>query len=155
MGTFQDALAALAALEIPGVARHYALDDVPDRLLRPQLPALIILPGDLPERRTLGERGGGLGAIAFAGAARTVELRVTHLLLVGAVESGFGAQSHLAQVVALIDAYLEVISADLRLGDRLLEPMQISIEPGEFERGGGRFHGAAFRHRWLITPEEA
>lgn len=150
MGQFREALTALADLTIAGIAHNFDVDSAPEVLFRPQLPALIVIPGDLPERRLLGDRADGFSAIAFAGAARTVEFRVTHLLLVSPTEDGFGSRSHLPAVVDLIDAYLDAISADLRLSDHLLEPMRISIEPGEFGRGGVRFYGAAFRHRWLI-----
>lgn len=148
--SFQSALANLAALSVSGVAHNYGITQVPDSLGRAQLPALLVLPLDAQDMSLFQERGAGFQALAFAEGERTVTYTMTHLLLVAPAENGAGARSHLPALVALMDAYFAALAADVRLGDSLLEPAQVRVEPGIFPYGGISYAGCAFRHTWLI-----
>lgn len=149
--SFQTALANLAALDVEGVAYHYSIGAVPESLGRAQLPALLVLPLDSQEESLFPERGAGFQAVAFAEGERTVTYTTTHLLLVAPAENGAGARSHLPTLVSLMDAYFAALAADVRLGDSLLEPAQVRVEPGLFTYGGITYAGCAFRHTWLIA----
>lgn len=149
MPALADALAALAALSVPGVRTAYPLDATPDTVPRGALPALLILPfarrdGLFPES------GEGFRALAFSGERATVTVTLTHLLLVAPALSGAGLRQHLPALVDLTDAYLSALSADRLLGGSLLEPPHVRIEPGALEHGGVDYIACAFRHRWRL-----
>ncbi|MFN8372566.1 MAG: hypothetical protein U0694_06780 [Anaerolineae bacterium] len=82
MSTFRTALNNLAALTVASVQHNYDIDEAPDALTRAQLPALLVLPVNIPDVRMFKERGDGFQAVAFANGARTITCAVTHLLLV-------------------------------------------------------------------------
>lgn len=150
MTPFRDALTYLAALAVPGVARNYDVDSVPDALNRAQLPALLVLPGETQDNRLFMQRGEGFRSPAFSGGAATATYAVTHLLLIAPVSSGSGVRSHLPILADLMDAYLAALKADVTFGGTLLEPARVQVEPGMFKRGGVAYHGCAFRHTWLL-----
>lgn len=150
MATFRSALTALAGLTVSGVLHNYDVNAVPDQISRAQLPALLVLPGDVSERRPFRERGEGFHALAFSGSARTITYAVTHLLLVAPVTDGAGARSHYPRLIDLIDAYFAALGANVTLGGTLLEPPKVTVEPGIFTHGDTAFHGCALRHLWLI-----
>lgn len=150
MTPFRSALNQLAALVVSGVAHNYGVDTLPETLHRAQLPALLVLPGDVTGTALFPARGGGFEAIAFSAGAREVTYTVTHLLLVAPVQAGRGARSHLPRVAELIDAYFTTLGSDLTLGGTLLEPTRVEVEPGTFTRGGVTYHGCAFRHWWRV-----
>ena len=87
-------------------------------------------------------------ALAFSAGPRSVVCLVTHLLLVTPVGGGGGGR--LPKLVDCMDSYFATLAADVTLGGALLEPAQVSVEPGIFEQGGGAWQGCAFRHRWLL-----
>jgi len=154
--SFQTALTNLAALDVAGVAHNYSIAQIPESLGRAQLPALLVLPlmpEEAQEGALFSETGSGFEAIAFADGARTVTYSLTHLLLIAPIGSGAGIRSHLPALVEGIDAYFEALAADVRLGDSLLEPAQIRVEPGILPVGGVSYAGCAFRHTWLIAVE--
>ena len=150
MATFRAALTALAALDVPGVAHNYDLSTVPDQLTRSQLPALLVLPGEVNERRLFQEHGTGFQTLAFSGGARSISYAVTHLLLVAPTADGVGLRSHLPCLIDLIDAYFAALAEDVTLGGVLLEPAKVTVEPGVFTHGDAVFHGCALRHLWII-----
>ncbi|MBZ0292692.1 MAG: hypothetical protein K8L99_09050 [Anaerolineae bacterium] len=150
MALFRTALTNLSALTVPGVAHNYDVDGVPDDLKRAQLPALLVLPGELQDDSLFRDRGSGFQAIAFAEGARTITYTVTHLLLVAPVSTRAGARSHLPGLIDLIDEYFAVLGDDLTLSGALLEPMRVTVEPGTFTHGETLYHGCAFRHTWLM-----
>lgn len=155
MPTFRAALSHLASMSVNGVRNNYDLDALPNALQRPQLPALLVLPIELDRERFFQQRDDGLGTAAFSGAALTIGYRVTHLLLVAPSATGLGIRSHLPQLIELIDSYTAVFAADATLGDALLAPARMSIEPGAFSYGDREFYGCAFRHSWLLETQEA
>jgi hypothetical protein len=144
MATFRSALTALAGLSVPGVLHNYDVSAVPDQISRAQLPALLVLPGDVSER------GEGFQALAFSGSARTITYAVTHLLLVAPTTDGAGLRSHYPRLIDLIDAYFAALGASVTLGGALLEPPKVTVEPGTFTHGDATFHGCALRHLWLV-----
>jgi hypothetical protein len=152
MGPFETALAALAALDVTGVAASFDVATVPDEVNRGQLPALLALPVRAPDEgpRLFGEQSGGFEAVAFADGVRTVTYTVTHLLLVAPEAAGSGLRSHLPGLVALIDAYFAALAADVTLGGALLRPARVRVEPGLFDHGEARYIGCAFRHTWVV-----
>ena len=150
MPTFREALSALAGLNVPGVAHNYDISDVPDDLTRAQLPALLVLPGEVSERRLFRERGEGFHALAFSGSARTISYTITHLLLVTPTTDGVGMRSHYPRLIDLIDAYFAALVADVTLGGTLLEPARVTVEPGTFTHGDSSFYGCALRHGWML-----
>lgn len=155
MATFQAALAALAGLSVPGILHNYAIEAVPDHVSRAQLPALLVLPGEvLPgeigERRLFRERGQGFQTLAFSGGARTMTFAVTHLLLVTPTTDGVGLRSHYPRLVALLDAYFAALGADVLLGGALLEPPRVTVETGIFTHGDAAYYGCALRHLWTV-----
>jgi hypothetical protein len=147
---FHTALTALAGLSVSGIQHNYDVAAVPDTLSRAQLPALLVLPGEVDDRRMFRERGQGFYALAFSGSARTVTYAVTHLLLVAAKTDGLGLRSHFPRLVDLIDAYFVALGADVTLGGTLLEPPKVTVEPGNFTHGDAAYHGCALRHLWTI-----
>lgn len=151
--TYRNALDRLGALVVPGVT-PYPMSALPPVLDRAHLPALLVMPGEADADRLFAERGAGFVALAFQGGPRTLSVTVTHLLLTAPVRLGTGARDHLPALIDAIDAYLLALGADVTLGGALVEPAHVGVEPGEFGYGGGRYHGCAFRHRWLleVTP---
>ena len=150
MATFRLALAQLAAMNVNGVRNNYDLDELPTSLHSAQLPALLVLPIELETDRVFRERADSLQTPAFSGGAQTVYYTLTHLLLTAPTESGLGIRSHLSQLVDLIDAYTAAIAKDVTLGETLLAPARVGVEPGKFPYGERGFHGCAFRHTWLL-----
>jgi hypothetical protein len=148
---FRDALTALSNLSVTGVGTNYDIDAVPDAINRGQLPVLLVLPVETnDERRLFHERGAGFETLAFSSGVKTVNYTVTHLLLVAAATSGSGLQSHLPDLIDLIDNYFTALAATVTLGGELLEPAQVRVEPGIFAYGGVDYVGCAFRHKWAI-----
>ena len=150
---FRNALSALADLTVPGVSVSYDVDTAPDTLSRGQLPALLLLPLEIPATDSGGlfvERGEGFEAVAFSDGVRTVSYAVTHLLLVAPTASGRGLRDHLPPLIDLIDAYFGALATTVTLDGRLLEPARVRVEPGVFSYGGVEYYGCAFRHRWVV-----
>ena len=115
-----------------------------------QMPALLVMPLELETDRLFRERKDSLQTAAFSGGTKTVYYNVTHLLLVAPSEAGLGLRSHLPRLVNLIDGYTAALSADVTLGDQLLAPARVGVEPGVFPYGERDFYGCAFRHTWLL-----
>lgn len=154
MALFSEALSRLAGLAVSGVANNYDVGHVPEELSRAQLPALLVLPVDTVmsgEARLFAERGEGFTAVAFSEGPRTVRYTTTHLLLAVPVGAGSGLRTALPVLVDLVDAYVAALADDVTLGDALLRPAQVGVEPGVFQYGSGEFYGCAFRHTWLMT----
>ncbi len=148
MGAFRLALEQLAQLNVAGVSQHYGMDAVPARVLRAQLPCLLVLPGEVESNRLFKQRGEGFQAVAFSGGGRTLTVAVTHLLL--AAPATYRPRDVLPQLIDLVDAYAAALAADVLLGDTLREPPRFQVEVGRFHHGGDAFHGCAFRHLWLL-----
>lgn len=154
--SFEDAINALTALNIDGVAQSFALDTVPDVLRRAQLPALVPLPLDINHARGIEEQGSAFITLGFSDAPATAEYTLTHLLLISPYETPHGLRVQLPRLATLIDAYSAAIAGNPRLNDTLHLPAKIRIDPGIVTYGGTQYVGCAFRHRWLIsvTPEQ-
>lgn len=150
MATFRTALAQLSALSVSGVRNNYDLDELPLSLHSAQMPALLVMPLELEADRRFRERKDSLQTAAFSGGTQSVYYTVTHLLLVAPSEAGLGLRSHLPRLVDLIDGYTAALSADVTLGDQLLAPARVGVEPGVFPYGERDFYGCAFRHTWLL-----
>ncbi len=150
MATFRAALSQLAAMQVSGVRNNYDLDALPDHLQPAQLPALLVLPIELHEKRFFREWRDSLGASAFRGGIKQTSYSVTHLLPLAPRESGLGVRSHLPQLVSLIDSYMGALALDSTLDGALRLPAEVSIEPGIFTYGEREFYGCAFRHRWTL-----
>jgi hypothetical protein len=148
---FRDALTALSNLSVTGVGTNYDIDAVPDAINRGQLPVLLVLPVETNDGHYLfQERGEGFETLAFSSGVKTVNYAVTHLLLVAPATSGSGLQSHLPDLIDLIDDYFAALAVTVTLGGELLEPAQVRVEPGIFAYGGVDYVGCAFRHKWSI-----
>jgi hypothetical protein len=143
------ALTNLAALTVPGINHNLAVGSLPEQVARTQLPILLVLPGGLPEGKPQ-PPGEGFSALAFSNGSRTATVQVTHLLLTAPVAAGRGAASHLPTLINRVDAYLTALANDVTLGDALLEPARVRVEPGQFTYGGVIYHACAFQHEWLI-----
>ena len=150
MATFRVALSRLSALNVSGIRNNFDVDKLPNSLHRAQLPALLALPIELERERLFRERNDNLQTAVFSGGAKTITYALTHLLLVAPVESGLGIRSHLPQLVDLMDRYTAAMAADVTLGDALLLPARVGVEPGIFAYGEREFYGCAFRHTWLL-----
>ncbi len=150
MATFRTALSNLSLLRVSGVRKNFDIDELPNQLVAAQLPALLVLPLELEKERLFKERQDGLQTVTFSGSAKTAYYSLTHLLLVAPTEQGLGMRSHLPQLVGTIDAYLATIAADLTLGEALLVPARIGVEPGVFPFASHTYYGCAFRHTWLM-----
>ena len=111
---------------------NYDLDELPNSLHSAQMPALLVMPVELDADRLFRERKDSLGTAAFSGGSKSVTYTVTHLLLTAPAEAGLGLRSHLPRLVDLIDSYTAALSADLTLGDQLLAPARVGVEPGLF-----------------------
>ena len=154
MATFRAALTKLAALDATGIRNNYDLDTLPESLHSAQLPALLILPIRLREKRLFREPFDSLGESAFSGGVNTVVYTLTHMLLAAPRQSGLGMRSHLPQLVTLIDNYINALAGDVTLGGALRLPAEIAAEPGVYEYGEREFYGCAFRHRWTLEAGE-
>lgn len=150
MATFRAALSQLAAMQVAGVRNNYDLDALPDHLHASQLPALLVLPIELHDKRFFHEWRDSLGASAFSGGVKQASYAVTHLLPLAPRESGLGIRSHLPRLVSLIDSYMGVLALDSTLDGKLRLPAEVSVEPGIFAYGEREFYGCAFRHRWTL-----
>ena len=150
MATFRTALTHLASLNVGGVSNNFDLDELPHSLHSAQLPALLVLPIELDADRLFRESKDSLHTAAFSGGAKSIHYNLTHLLLAAPADAGLGLRSHLPRLVDLIDAYTAALAADVTLGDQLLAPARVGVEPGFFPYGESQFYGCAFRHTWLL-----
>lgn len=150
MATFRAALSNLSALRVADVQNSYDIDELPHTLAAPQLPALLVMPIEPAANRLFKEPAAGLQMVSFSGSARTVQYAVTHLLLAAPTDGGLGIRSHLPQLIALIDSYMAAVGADVTLGQALLVPARVGVEPGVFRLDEREFYGCAFRHTWLM-----
>jgi len=150
MATFRAALTQLSLMRVEGVRNNYDLDELPPSLHSAQMPALLVMPIELAAERLFRERKDSLQTATFSGGARTVYYTVTHLLLMATAESGLGLRSHLPALADLIDSYTAALAADVTLGDQLLAPARVGVEPGLYPYGEREFYGCAFRHTWLL-----
>jgi hypothetical protein len=151
MTLLRTALSTLASLNVSGVQHNYDVDAVPDHLARSQLPALLVLLGDVTADQFFPQRGSGFTAVAFADGARTVTYTITHLLLVAPVPAAQGRRAHLPRLVDLIDDYFAALGEDVTLGGALLEPARVRVEPGTFTYDEALYHGCAFQHTWVLA----
>ena len=149
MSNFTDALGALSALDVPGVADNFGIVRTPAQPDRTQLPALIVMPTERADR-LFAARGEGLAALAFANTSATYTATVTHLLLIAPQDSALGARSHYGLLATLIDAYFAALHANLLLDGALVQPPHVQVDSGLIEYGGVRYIGAAFRHLWTL-----
>jgi len=150
MASFRTALAQLSSLKVNGVRNNYDLDELPNSLHSAQMPALLVMPIELDAERLFRERKDSLQTAAFSGGTKSVYYSVTHLLLATPAEGGLGLRSHMPSLVDLIDSYTAALSGDVTLGDQLLAPARVGVEPGLFPYGEREFYGCAFRHTWLL-----
>jgi hypothetical protein len=150
MSTFRTALTNLSTLTVTGVLHNYDVDAAPDSLSRAQLPALLVLPTNIPDVRMFKEHGEGFQAIAFANGAHTITYSVTHLLLIAPTTGGNSARRHLPTLVDLIDHYFAALKADLTLDGALLEPAEVGVELGIYAHGDTKYYGCAMRHTWKL-----
>lgn len=150
MAMFRFAITQLSNLKVAGVRNNFDLDQLPNSLHSAQLPALLALPIDLKSDRLFRERGDSLQTAAFSGGAKTVNAKLTHLLLLAPEDAGLGLRSHLPRLIDLIDNYTGTLAADVTLGDTLLAPARVGVEPGIYPYGEREFYGCAFRHTWLL-----
>lgn len=147
---YQTALAQLASLDVPGVARNYAAQALPRTLYRADLPALLVLPLEVRDDRLFRQQADAFLAQPFSGGARTFRQTCVHWLLVAPYTPGDALRRALVGLPPLVDAYLTTIGADLMLNGALLEPATVRVEPGLFDYGGGHYVAVAFRHRWVL-----
>ncbi|MGB1285380.1 MAG: hypothetical protein ACPG7F_02505 [Aggregatilineales bacterium] len=150
MSNFRTALTHLSNLDVMGVSSNYDIDALPENPGRAQLPLLLVLPIKKQEDGIFQESGGAFEAIAFSDGARTISVRVTHLLLLAPVGQSRGLRSHLPDLVTLMDNYFTALGADVDLGGMLLEAASVKVEPEIFKMGETSYYGCAFRHRWLL-----
>ena len=150
MATFRAALTQLSIMNVTGVRNNYDLDELPNALQRAQLPALLVMPIELERNQLFRQSEDSLQTAVFSGSAKTITYTLSHLLLSAPTEAGLGIRSHLPRLVALIDSYTAAFAADVTLGNTLLAPARLSVEPGIFPYGEGEFYGCAFRHIWLL-----
>ena len=150
MATFRAALTNLSLLRISGIRNNFDIDELPGSLVPAHLPALLVLPLELEKEGLFRERRESLQTITFRGGAKTAYYSLTHLLLAAPVERGLGLRSHLPQLVGLIDGYLAALARDLTLGESLLTPARVGVEPGIFPFDSKSYYGCAFRHTWLM-----
>lgn len=150
MASFRTALTQLSILKINGVRNNYDLAELPNTLHNAQLPALLVMPIELERERLFRRREDSLQTAAFSGGAKTIYHSATHLLLAAPSDTGLGIRSHLPGLVDLIDSYTAAVSADVTLGDTLLTPARVSVEPGIYRYGEREYVGCAFRHSWLL-----
>lgn len=146
-GPLHTALDALAALSVPGIRTNFALDAIPEKITRAQLPALILVPMlDATRRRKYGE----FGIASPSGSQGLASYLITHLLLYKAVGSGLGARSSLPGLVDLVDDYAATLRADSHLGDTLFYPVSYSVFIAPINFAGVEYHAAQFWHTLTI-----
>lgn len=146
-GPLHTALDALAALSIPGIRTNFAMDAIPEKITRAQLPALILVPMlDATRRRKYGE----FGMAAPAGAQALANYLITHLLLFKPVGTGLGARSSLPGLVDLVDAYAGALRTDAHLGGALFYPVSYSVFIAPIHFAGVEYHAAQFWHTLTI-----
>lgn len=152
MGAYEDALLQLGALAVTGVAQHFTHVTLPDRIARGHLPALLVIPGDYGAGGAswFASRAEGFEASGFSGAASTLTVAVTHLLVTSLAQDGLGLRSHYPRIVTLMDAYFAALASDPLLGGTLREPARVSAEPGVVRYVSDACYGAAFRHVWTL-----
>ncbi len=142
------AFSNLATIGVAGVNTSYDLDALPGPLPAADLPALA---PDFPAGTGLpreGERG--LSTLTYDGAVWRAGLEVDHILYWTPAALDAGLITVLPALIDAVDAYLAAVSADGTLGGVLHEPLEVlRVQIGTLERGGVRYYGARFRHRWV------
>jgi hypothetical protein len=142
-GPLHAALDALAALSVPGIRTNFALDAIPEKLTRAQLPALILAPlVDATRRRKYGE----FNMATPSGSQALASYLVTHLLLYKPTNTGLGARSALPSLIDLVDAYAAALRTDSHLGGTLFYPVSYSVFIAPVSFAGIEYHAAQFWH---------
>ncbi|MBK9126057.1 MAG: hypothetical protein IPM16_23415 [Chloroflexi bacterium] len=149
MTAFEDALEALASLDVAGVAHRFGMEALPGPVDPALLPALMIQLAD-PRDRLFPHSSGGFDVLPFEGGPARYSVSVRHHLLVAVSGAAANPQPKLAQ---MIDAYFAALEADPMLGGALALPARVQVEIGEVRQGAGRFVGAVFRHVWALEVE--
>jgi hypothetical protein len=134
---------------VAGITHSYSPFSLPRVIVRGMLPALLILPGD--DGRAWPSAVDDFTATAFPGGARTMTLRVTHLLLASRAEDGVAPHLPWPTLTSLTDAYVAALAASPTLGGLLREPTRVRVEPGRFDYASEPFWGVRLRHWWLLT----
>lgn len=145
-----NAFHALASLSVAGVVANYGLDALPNALTRAHLPCLLVMPLE-EDDGIFRQRGEGFIASAFEGGAKTVQLVVSHGLLIAPIGTSEGARAHLPALITGMDAYLLALKADPTLGGTLLEPAHVKLEPKLILWGGVSYYACTFRHTWRVA----
>jgi hypothetical protein len=145
-----NAFNALASMTVAGVVANYGLYALPNALTRAHLPCLLVMPLE-DDDGIFRQRGEGFIASAFEGGAKTVQLVVSHGLLVAPVATGEGARAHLPTLIAGMEAYLAALKASPTLGGALLEPAHVKLEPKLVMWAGVSYYGCTFRHTWRVA----
>lgn len=153
--SLMNALHHLTDLPVNGIAQRYGIADLPLRLDNAQLPALLLLPMGIGQDGLFRDLGEGLQMAHFSAGAGTFGYTLTDLLLIAPEGQAGGWRQHLAPLVTLVDAYLNAIADDSRLGDHLRQPAHVRADMGIFAYGVGRsparYLGCAFRHTWKLA----
>lgn len=146
--SWRSAFSNLAAIGVTGVNTSYDLDALPSTLPAANLPALV---PDFPAGAGLPrEDGRGLSTLTYDGAVWRAGLEIDHVLYWTPAALDAGLTAVLPALIDAVDAYLAAVSADGTLGGVLHEPLEVlRVQVGTLERGGVRYYGACFRHRWV------
>ncbi len=146
-GKFRTALTALAGLSVTGVLHNWDVDQVPDKVARASLPALLVAPTlDDARRRKYGE----FQVATPSGSSALVNYLVTHLLLHAPIGAGRGTRSAVPGLVDLIDNYALAVRADPKLGGALFLPTVYTVYIAPVTYGGILYYGARFWHTFTI-----
>jgi hypothetical protein len=148
--SFRGAVTELSKIAVAGVTNSYDLDDMPDSLKKPKLPALLpFLGGQSQEAEwTVG---------AFEGGGPMVTYQLQHVLFVAPVGKGLGLRSVAPEIATLIDAYATALSTgrNMFLDDEISYALDYRIlAPGTAAypaEGDTHYYAVTFEHRWRIN----
>lgn len=145
-----DALNQLAGLSVPNIT-NMGMDELPNRLQRAQLPALLVLPMLDRDRRLFSDGDSHYTSSPFLNGTPTLTVRITHLLLVAPADSGYGTPSYNASLIGHVDATLTALKANPTLNGTLAQPLRVTLDMGVQPYNDDSFVGCAFRHEWVLA----
>lgn len=133
---------AIFGAGVPGIARSFDLNEMPQKLNRQQLPCLICIPQGNPDA--------GYKPLAFMGGSPTLSFEITQRCFI-AETANLNMATALPKVVMLLDAYVDAAKLtrfiSVEQDGSSTVPLVFSVELGFGEWDEVGYHVIDFKHK--------
>jgi hypothetical protein len=122
--------------------KNIGMDDIAGAVPQADLPAMVLLPGILPDKASQ--------PFDIGLSSASVVVAMDHLIL----STGIALQrpqARLYTLMGLVDLYIAKVKTDWLLNGTLLEPMQFTISFAPINLGGAIYEGFTAHHRWVLA----